>query len=158
MFDILFPLDRGNSSIVRFVIHQHLHSIPLGEPLNQALAIFISPADQIVCDADVQCSTRSAREDIDPELHVAPANYVIKLARESLANLTTSSPGLTRRSSSKKTALTIRGWIAGSSPRASGTVCAYHAAFSVMTAARTILRRCAALVACGPKSNSGCFG
>src|SRR5262249_7297226 len=48
-------------------------------------------------------------------------------------------------------------WIARSSPRASGTVCANHAAFSnvarVTVAARWSRRRRAARVACGPKSN-----
>src|SRR5215471_20208779 len=49
-------------------------------------------------------------------------------------------------------------WIAGSSPRVSGTVCAYHAASLIVTDARASRRRCAALVAYGPKSKLGCCG
>src|SRR5258708_1954484 len=45
--------------------------------------------------------------------------------------------------------------MAGLVPRVSGTVCAYHAAFSMTTGTRTFRRRCAALVAYGPKSNWG---
>src|SRR5260370_16831374 len=45
--------------------------------------------------------------------------------------------------------------MAGLVPRVSGTVCAYHAAFSMTTGTRTFRRRCAAFVAYGPKSNWG---
>src|SRR5260370_31904803 len=48
--------------------------------------------------------------------------------------------------------------MAGLVPRLSGTACACHAAFSVAAPARIWLRRCAARVACGPKSNLDCCG
>jgi hypothetical protein len=54
MFNILFPLDRSDRSIVLFVIHQHLHSIPPRKPFDQALAVFVNTADQIIRHADVQ--------------------------------------------------------------------------------------------------------
>src|SRR5215831_18847253 len=44
------------------------------------------------------------------------------------------------------------------SARVSGTVCAYHAASLIVTDARASRRRCAALVAYGPKSKLGCCG
>src|SRR5882724_7299613 len=52
-------------------------------------------------------------------------------------------------------------WMPGTRPRLSGTVYAYHAAFSMAASARIYLlylRRCAARVACGRKSNLDCSG
>jgi hypothetical protein len=89
MFDILFSLDRGNRRIVLFIINQHFYAISLRKSLDQALAVFVNPANQIICNAHVQCSSWFACEQVDPELHTPPPSAANLITGDAGKNLTT---------------------------------------------------------------------
>src|ERR1035441_4220171 len=69
VLDILLALDCAQCGVVTFVIDERLHLVFLGEAVDQSLAMLMDAANEIVGDADIECSVRTAGEDVDPKVH-----------------------------------------------------------------------------------------
>src|SRR4051812_38626193 len=69
MLDVLLALERSHRSIVRFEVDEPLDSIFAAKSADEAFAMFVNTANEIVRHADVQRSARTAGENVNPVAH-----------------------------------------------------------------------------------------
>ena len=71
MFNVFLSLDRITHIIESFVLDQQFESVTLGETINQAFAMLVSPTRHVGGDAGVKHTVAPVRHHVDESGHTA---------------------------------------------------------------------------------------
>ncbi len=69
MFDVFFPLHRGNDTGMFLEVDQPLKAVGFGKTLDGSFAMFPDTSDQVGRHADIQRAIWPVGHDVDPAIH-----------------------------------------------------------------------------------------